>query len=138
LTVPGLISIARTQRGSVRPVSTVGLCHASCATAGTVNGVDLTMRSGGPKRSANPHTSSFGNFFGGGMSFGSPSGAPASTHRAIVSICWSESDRSFSKCWIPTVRSMCHGGICLATTRALMARAHGRVSAKVISDIGAM
>ena len=49
-----------------------------------------------------------------------------------VSICSSVSDRSFSKCWIPTVRSICHGGICLATTRALIARAHGRDSAKVI------
>jgi hypothetical protein len=33
---------------------------------------------------------------------------------------------------------MCHGGIWRAATRALIDRAHGRVSSKVTSDIGAM
>ena len=72
------------------------------------------------------------------MSFGSPFGAPASTHRTMVSISSSLSERSFLKCWMPTVLSMCHGGICRAATRALIDRAHGRVSSKVMSDIGAM
>src|SRR5947209_5057548 len=39
---------------------------------------------------------------------------------------------------MPTVRSMCHGGICLAVTRARIARAHGRASSYVTSDIGAI
>jgi hypothetical protein len=55
-----------------------------------------------------------------------------------VSISASLSERSFLKCWMPTVLSMCHGGIWRATTRDLMERAHGRVSSNVMSDIGAM
>src|SRR4051794_10194826 len=39
---------------------------------------------------------------------------------------------------MPTLRSICHGGICRSVTRALIERAHGRASAKVISDIGAI
>ena len=33
---------------------------------------------------------------------------------------------------------MCHGGICRASTRARIERAHGRASGKVRSDIGAI
>jgi hypothetical protein len=33
---------------------------------------------------------------------------------------------------------MCHGGIWRASTRALIARAHGRLSWNVLSDIGAI
>src|SRR5262249_29455376 len=62
----------------------------------------------------------------------------ASTQRTIVSICWSLSDRSFLNFWMPTLRSICHGGIWCSLTLALIDRAHGRVSAKVISDIGAI
>src|SRR6516165_11455547 len=39
---------------------------------------------------------------------------------------------------MPTVRSICHGGIWRSVTRALIDRTHGRASAKVISDIGAI
>src|SRR5471032_201142 len=39
---------------------------------------------------------------------------------------------------MPTVRSTCHGGICRASTRCLIERAHGRASSYVSSDIGAM
>src|SRR5471030_1283605 len=39
---------------------------------------------------------------------------------------------------MPTVLSMCHGGICRAPTREAIALAHGRASSYVISDIGAM
>src|SRR5471030_1606352 len=39
---------------------------------------------------------------------------------------------------MPTVLSMCHGGICRAPTRDAIAFAHGRASSYVISDIGAM
>src|SRR6266852_9162932 len=38
---------------------------------------------------------------------------------------------------MPTVRSICHGGIWRALTRALIDLAHGRASVKVMSDIGA-
>src|SRR5476651_511956 len=72
------------------------------------------------------------------MSFGSPCGAPASTHRVMSSTWSSVSERSFLNFWIPTVRSICHGGICRSLTRALIDLAHGRASAKVMSDIGAI
>src|SRR6185436_284479 len=74
----------------------------------------------------------------GGMSFGSPFGAPAATHCTMVSICSSLSERSFLNFWMPTVLSMCHGGICLEPTRAAIDFAHGRASSYVTSDIGAM
>src|SRR6266852_1457913 len=38
---------------------------------------------------------------------------------------------------MPTVRSICHGGIWRSLTRALIDLAHGRASAKVMSDMGA-
>jgi hypothetical protein len=74
----------------------------------------------------------------GGISFGSPFGAPASTHFTIVSISLSLSERSFSNSWMPIVLSMCQGGICRAATRFLIERAHGRDSSNVTSDIGAI
>ena len=74
------------------------------------------------------HICSFGHFTGAGMSFISPFGAPASTHFTMVEICASLRERSFWKCWMPTFLSMCQGGICRAATRALIERAHGRVS----------
>ena len=87
------------------------------------------MRSGGPPyNSAKFQTLSSAHVTGGGMSLGSPFGAPPSTQRTIVSICSSLSARSFWKCWIPMVRSMCHGGICRVATRFLIERAHGRAS----------
>src|SRR5689334_24209028 len=39
---------------------------------------------------------------------------------------------------MPTLRSICHGGIWRSATRALIERTHGRVSAYVLSDIGAI
>src|SRR5262245_3648095 len=74
----------------------------------------------------------------GGMSFGSPFGAPAATHDWIVSICSSLSERSFLNFWMPTVLSMCHGGIWRVATRSRIERAQGRASSYVASDIGAM
>src|SRR6185312_10137732 len=102
------------------------------------HGVDFTMRSGWPNLSANSHESPLGHFTGGGMSFMSPAGAPESAQRRIVSICASDSDASFSKCWMPTVLSRCHGGMVRAATRVRIARAQGRVSSYVTSDIGAI
>src|SRR5262245_24345447 len=138
LIVDGRISIARTQRASVSPVGTSGLYHASCACAGMWYGGDLTIRSGSPNRDLKFHPVSSAHLTGGGMSFGSPFSAPASTHFTMVSICTSLSDRSFSKCWMPTVLSIFQGGICRAATRALIERAHGRASSNVINDIGAI
>ena len=56
----------------------------------------------------------------------------------MVSICFCESDMSFLNFWTPTLWSMCQGGICRCATRCLIERAHGRASANVISDIGAI
>src|SRR5436190_11108880 len=39
---------------------------------------------------------------------------------------------------MPTVLSMCHGGICRPATRAAIDLAHGRTSSYVTSDIGAI
>src|SRR5258708_38644882 len=39
---------------------------------------------------------------------------------------------------MPTLRSICHGGIWRSLTRALIDFAHGRASAKLLSDIGAI
>ena len=121
--------MARTQRGSVRPVSVTGFHQASFASAGMVYGSDLTTRSGGPpNRSAKYHFDASGHSTGAGMSSGLPRGAPPSTHRTIVSSSASVSDLSFLKSVIPTVRSMCQGGICRVETRSLMERAQGRDS----------
>ena len=56
------------------------------------------------------------------------SGAPASIHFSTVAICSSVIERSFLNFWMPTVRSICQGGICLSATRARIERAHGRTS----------
>src|SRR5262245_60331880 len=131
--------MARTQRGSVTPDGVARLSHASCACAGIVNDGDFTTRSGGPPNTfAKFHTAASGQSIAGGMSLGSPIGAPASTQRVIVSISTSESDRSFLNSWMPMLRSTCHGGICRAVTRALIDFAHGRASWYETSDIGAI
>src|SRR5437870_1201834 len=67
--------MARTQRGSVRPVSLIGRHHASCATAGIVYGADLIPRSGWPYLDASCHLLSSGQHLFAAMSFGSPCGA---------------------------------------------------------------
>ena len=81
---------------------------------------------------------SLGHTFAGGASFGSPFGAPASTHFTMVSISLSESERSFSNSVMPTVLSMCQGGICRVETRLRIDLAHGRDSSNETSDIGAI
>ena len=72
------------------------------------------------------------------MSFGSPIGVPASTQFTMVDTCASVRLRSFLNCWMPTVRSMCHGGISRSDTLALMRRAYFLASSYVSSDIGAI
>ena len=127
----GRTSSALTQRSSVSPVSTTGWYHWSWPAAGCVHGVERTTRSGSPSSSyfsARRQTSSAGHAIGGGASAGSPGGAPASTQRTTVSISASLSDMSLAKSRMPTVLSMCHGGILRAATFSLMARAHGRTS----------
>src|SRR5688572_15960609 len=91
----GLISIARTQRGSVTPVSVVGRNHLSCVRAASVYFGDVMTSSGAPKSLASCHPVGSGKTLGGGMSFGSPIGAPASTHFTIVDTCASVRPRSF-------------------------------------------
>src|ERR1700681_420460 len=72
------------------------------------------------------------------MSAGLPCGAPASTHLTIVAISASLNDGSFLYFWIPIVLSTNHGGISRLVTRSFIARAQGRASLYVISDIGAI
>src|SRR5262249_61946228 len=134
----GLISMARTQRGSVRPVGTEGRHHASCATGGIVYSGDFTTRSGAPYLLESDQPASSFQTLADGMSFGSPFGAPAAIHVMIVSIWSSLSDRSFLNFWIPIVLSMCQGGICRDPTRCPIERTHGRTSSYVRSDIGAI
>ena len=67
-----------------------------------------------------------------------PNGVPLSTQLTSVAICWSERLRSFLNCWMPTVLSMCHGGMVRAATFVLMRRAYLRASSYVMSDIGAI
>src|SRR5438094_6303916 len=120
--------MARTQRGSVNPVGITGLYQTSSPTAGTVLSGDLRINSGGPpNQSAKLHFDSSGHCFGGGISFGSPLGTPASTHFTIVSICASDNERSFLNFWMPTVLSICHGGIWRVITRSRIALAQGHV-----------
>ena len=72
--------------------------------------------------------SSAGHSMGGGMSARSPSGAPASTQRTTASISASLREMSLAKSRMPTVLSMCHGGMLRSATFSRMARAHGRTS----------
>src|SRR5215218_1135848 len=139
-TVLGRISRARTQRGSVMFVSTTGFHHASFCPAFCVQGIDLITMSGScwPYIFAKFQPCSLGHTLAGGASFGSPFGAPASTHLVMVSISASDSERSFSNSVMPIVLSMCHGGICREATRLLIERAQGRDSSNDTSDIGAM
>ena len=46
----------------------------------------------------------------------------------MVATCSSVSDMSFLNFCTPTLRSMCHGGICRAATRRWIDFAHGRAS----------
>ena len=72
------------------------------------------------------------------MSCTSPCGAPASIHFTTVANCSSLSERSLRNFCTPTDLSMLHGGIVRFSTRDLMERTHGRTSANVFSDIGAI
>jgi hypothetical protein len=55
----------------------------------------------------------------------------------MASICLS-GDRSFSNSVMPTLLSMCQGGIWCAATRLLIDRAQGLASSNETSDIGAI
>src|SRR5690242_13063869 len=73
-----------------------------------------------------------------GMSAGLPSGAPRSTQLEMVAISASVRDGSSLNLVIPTLRSMCQGGISRRTTFSLIERAQGRASLYVRSAIGAI
>jgi hypothetical protein len=89
--------------------------------AGISNGVGSSMIASGAGI-AQPSA----NRRGAGISLRSPSGAPASTHRTIVSISSCRSDASFEN--FPTWRSANHGGIFLVNTADRIAFAQGRAS----------
>jgi hypothetical protein len=105
------------QRGSVTPDSSSGRHHLSCPAAFTVYGVERTTSSGWPNCSASCQAVGSGQRTGGGSSFGLPSGAPESIQRTMVLRCDSLRERSFLNSRIPTVRSMCQGGIVWVWTR---------------------
>ena len=62
------------------------------------------------------------------MSAGLPRGAPPSTQRTMVFNSASVSERSLLNSEMPTVLSMCQGGICRVDTRSRIERAQGRDS----------
>ena len=136
----GLVSAARTQRGSSMSMSANGRKNVSCATGGMVNGGKRTTVSGGPRPASTSRRklSPLGHSRGGGMRDRSPGGAPASTQRTTASISSSLSEMSLMNSWMPMVLSRNQGGISRLSTRALIERAQGRVSSYVSSDIGAM
>src|SRR5262252_483312 len=118
----GLSSSDVTHVSFVKPLGTVTLTHSITffgGCAGTLKSGRRTIRSGWICQPSVGHT------FGLGAAAASPSGAPVSTHLAMVSICAWVSERSFAKG--PVWGSANHGGIVFATTRFLMLRAHGRV-----------
>jgi hypothetical protein len=71
----GLISIARTHRGSVSPVSLTGRNHLSWVWAASVYGSDLITRSGAPSSFANCHPSGSGTSPAAACPSDRPSGA---------------------------------------------------------------
>ena len=103
--------------------------HQSGASGSTSTLGDETIRSGWPIS----HSSTSMNATGGGMSAGSPRGAPPSAHAAIVAISASLNDGSFLNCWMPMSFSTYQGGMAPGLSRRpvryLMARAQGRTSA---------
>src|SRR5262249_22262496 len=111
--------------------------HQSGAFALTTRSVVFTIRSGVPIA----HRPESSHVRGAGMSAGLPRGAPESAHLAIVAISRSLSDGSLWNFWMPMFLSTYHGGMTPACgpmpVRCLIARAHGRASSYVCSDIGA-
>src|ERR1700730_12436131 len=88
------------------PEGTAGVGYMSGPIAGMVAVGALITTSGS---SPNCHVLLSDHCTGDGASFGSPFGAPLSTHFAIIAICSSVSDGSGS--YSPIVLSRCHGGI---------------------------
>src|SRR5881628_3699273 len=115
------------------PVGASGSGYMSGPKPSTVIGGLVTIKSGS---SPNCHASPAGKTRGGGASFGSPFGAPVSTHFAMIATSSSLSDGSGE--YSPTERSKCHGGMKRETTLSLIDRAHGRESSYVSMENGAI
>src|SRR5216684_5419969 len=130
--------MARTHRSSVTPVLMIGSHHWSGPAAFTTHGVGVTTTSGSPNRALNRHPLLSGHILAGGSSLGSPTGAPPSAHRRIVSFWSSVSEISLMNFCMPTVLSTNHGGISPAATLVRMERTHGRTSGYLSRDIGAI
>src|SRR5713101_5566574 len=113
--------MTRTHRSSVTPVLMIGSHHWSGPAAFTTHGVGVTTTSGSPNRPLNRHPLLSGHILAGGSSLGSPTGAPPSAHRRIVSFCSSVSG-------ISPAATLNHGGISPAATLVLIERTHGRAS----------
>src|SRR5579863_484840 len=98
--------------------------------AGTGNGCgnsNITSGLGMPQPST--------QFWGGGMSAESPSGAPAVAQATMVLISAAVSERSLEKC--PKLGSANHGGIIFCLTTRFMVAAQGRACSKVSRGNGA-
>src|SRR4030095_1940314 len=129
----GLISNEVIHVSFVNPLGMIAVAHSMTffgGRAGTRNSGALTTTSGVSCQPSAAHS------IGGGAAFGSPCGAPPSTHLVIVSMSVCLSDRSLAK--DPCCGSANHGGISRARTLNLIARAHRRACSYVSSDIGAI
>src|SRR5581483_4492377 len=115
---PGRTSASITHVSFVKPLGTTKYVYSMVPFAGTLYAFGISITTSGLMFHPSRHS------IGGGMSFGSPSGAPASTHAASVLTSVSVSLRSFAKC--PNRGSANHGGIFLVNTASLMDFAHGR------------
>src|SRR5437762_3807403 len=105
--------------------------YGTVPSAGTVNGCCIVNT-----KSGLPVDQPSAKLGAAGSSARLPSGAPPSTHAAIKSI--SACFRLTSFAYLPTAGSAPHGGIWRDWTFSLIARAHGRASSYVSSDIGAI
>src|SRR5262245_5853873 len=116
---------------SLRFVGIVTYVYGTVPSAGITNGSTISkIRSGLPIAQPSTKVGALGR------SARLPSGAPPSTQAAIVLISSAVRLGSFAN--LPIVGSAPHGGTSRATTFCLTARAHGRASSYVMSDIGAM
>ena len=121
----GSISMAFAKTSSSKGISEYRVMYGSSPWAGICisTGIGSTWSGGRPLGWC--HSSSE-NAGGGGSFDASPSGAPPSTHAAMVSISSGVSPRALRIGTPPG--AACHGGISRDTTLSLMARLQGRTS----------
>ncbi len=122
------------------PASVMRLSHASCDTAGIVNGSDFTIRSGSFWPNCAREVPAL--VFRPGLRCRHVlrvalrrARLDPLQHRGVLFV----AQRAIVlELLHPTDLSICHGGMLRASTRDLIERTHGRTSEKVFSDIGAI